>query len=495
MPRAGRSRPIEAQQPAVSTPPFESRTPQAVEVERYLLGPALYGRGQWRRLYDAGLRPNDLWNHDHRVILRAAYTALLDEGLDLDAGAIRARVNGELDDPRVVFSLTEGSVTNQTDDILAAHVAQVREIATARKLMALMQREHSRLADDPALLQAGWARLFVDELHDQVARLPGRRFVRAETVADVLAAVESHERQAVLGDWLARGEITLLHGQPRDGKSWVALDFAVALTTGTTALGYFECHQQLPVLVVGNEDSPAVVATRIRRLAEGRGLTTLPDELFLFIHKGATLDHPEGQQTLLTEIQATGAGLVILDPLRSLTDNADKGPGDLRPVAEFLRRLVTETNVALLVVHHDTKPRSGEPDTRRKAQRASGGGLFSISDNPVSAERINATRTLLTPDGFKHIPDPTALIITRTVETPSIRLTAEASAASSGEDLVLQSKILDYLQQTGGGSGRAIQKVVGGRYEDLARQLDLLEAAGKVTWAEGKRRAKLWCLT
>ena len=64
----------------------------------------------------------------------------------------------------------------------------------------------------------------------------------------------------------------------------------------------------------------------------------------------------------------------------------------------------------VVLVHHDTKPpRDGKADDRPRAQRASGGGLLSISDAPMHFERISADTTLLVPNLWKFSEDPPAM--------------------------------------------------------------------------------------
>jgi RecA-family ATPase len=76
------------------------------------------------------------------------------------------------------------------------------------------------------------------------------------------------------------------------------------------------------------------------------------------------LADPAWQSHVIAEAQRLDAGLVILEPLRSLTTNVDQGRRELQPFARFARRLVAEVHCCLLFVHHDTKPQAGVTDTR-----------------------------------------------------------------------------------------------------------------------------------
>jgi RecA-family ATPase len=300
----------------------------------------------------------------------------------------------------------------------------------------------------------------------------------------------------LVDELLAPGEVGMLHGQPRDGKTWAALDLAIAVATAGTAYGLdrLRAPRARPVLIVGNEDSRAAYAERFRLLLAGRGLATPPDTLRLLVGRGASLDEADWRERLLDEVRRDGVGLVIIVPLRSVTGAADQGPAELRPVSAFLRRMVGETGCAVLVVHHDVKPRPDAADARRRAQRASGGGLFSTVDAPVHVERLDQTRSLLTPDGTKHRPDPAPLVVERQSGDGWVRLIAETTSAGTADDLALDHAIVDHLRQSGGGSQRAIVRAVGKHHQLVKLALDRLLATGVVDTAEGPRRAQLWFL-
>ena len=58
---------------------------------------------------------------------------------------------------------------------------------------------------------------------------------------------------------------TLFAGRPKIGKSWLALDFALAVTCGSTCLGGIQCERG-DVLFLALEDNEQRAADRIRKL-------------------------------------------------------------------------------------------------------------------------------------------------------------------------------------------------------------------------------------
>jgi RecA-family ATPase len=143
--------------------------------------------------------------------------------------------------------------------------------------------------------------------------------------------------------------ITLLHGQPRDRKSLAMQEVVLAIVTGTPAFGLerLTTPQPLPVLYINEEDPERRVLERFKGLTAARRITKLPDNLFLSVRRGVDLDDFNWQDRLITNARRFGIKFVVLDPLRALTARSDQGPSDLKPFADFARKLVREIPCAI----------------------------------------------------------------------------------------------------------------------------------------------------
>lgn len=293
--------------------------------------------------------------------------------------------------------------------------------------------------------------------------------------------------------------IALLHGQPRDGKSLVAVELLLALALGDAPFGLerLRPREAMPAGYFGEEDAERRVYQRIRGLLAGRELSDPPWLLHLSIRRGVELDSPEWREAITEAVQREGLRLVVLDPLRSFTGGADQGPRELRPAALFLRRLMTEAGCALLLVHHDTKPRGdGKPDDRKRPQKASGGGVFSISDAPIHVERLDPERTLLAPTGYKFGADPQPLVYRFCAGAgDSIRLEGEDVTVGSADALALTERVESYLAEHPKSSGSAVARGLGKGKDDVLAALRALHKAGRVDCLEkGRGRATEWSL-
>ena len=277
-------------------------------------------------------------------------------------------------------------------------------------------------------------------------------------------------------------------GQPRDGKSWIAQGIALAATQGVDFCGRFKTTP-CPALVCGNEDTEAITASRLKMLLAGQ---EAPDSLRLFIGRGLWLDDADWQQKLLHEVDQLDIGLVILDPLRSLTAAVDQGPAQLQPLALFLRKLMRKTGCGILCVHHDTKPSTmPAPDDRRHAQRVSGGGLFSIIDSPIHVQHVDDEKSLCVPDGFKHTETPAPFLIERSIAGNHAVLLVADAPTRDGNDLAVREEIKVFLKDNSNSSGSAVARGINRQKDVVLKALKGLEKAQEVR-SQQKGKSTIW---
>ncbi|MFC5791916.1 hypothetical protein EDM22_13800 [Agromyces tardus] len=147
--------------------------------------------------------------------------------------------------------------------------------------------------------------------------------------------------------------MTLLVAAPKTGKSWLVLDLAVAVSSGSSILETIHTGPARPVLYLALEDGPRRLQDRLRVL----GVTHAPHRLFF----GTSV--PQGD--VLSTIQAwvddfPGENpVVILDTLGKVMPSAQAGESDYQRdyrVGGALKGIVDgNPGAALIVVHHTRK--------------------------------------------------------------------------------------------------------------------------------------------
>ncbi len=156
--------------------------------------------------------------------------------------------------------------------------------------------------------------------------------------------------------------LTLLAGKPKTGKSWLALDIAYAVATGTTSLTSTPARPG-EALYLALEDNERRLQSRLNTLRLDRLDTSSPKRLFL------ETNCPRLDQGAVEHIRKwlhahNDAKLVIVDTLAKLRaqrgSNSDMYGGDYA-ASSALKALADEFGISVLVVAHNRKAESDDP--------------------------------------------------------------------------------------------------------------------------------------
>lgn len=174
------------------------------------------------------------------------------------------------------------------------------------------------------------------------------------------------EPLAVARQWLVEGlwldqAVGILGGAPKCCKTWLAAELAVAVASGTSALGRFAVPEPGPALLFCAEDSPAALRRRIESLAarRERRLDDLP--LFLIDVNALRLDRDSDIERLAATITHTRPRLLVLDPFVRLARIDENSAAEVSAVLGALRELQRQHALAVLVVHHARKSPAAHP--------------------------------------------------------------------------------------------------------------------------------------
>ena len=164
--------------------------------------------------------------------------------------------------------------------------------------------------------------------------------------------------------WLVEGlwpdpAVTIVGGQPKSWKSWLGLDVAVSVASGTPCLGRFPVHRRGPAVVYLAEDALPDVRARIECLCCSRGLALEDQELHVVTEPVLHLDADEDRRRLRAAVERLGARLLVLDPLVRLHRGDENSSQEISALLGFLRELQRAHDVSVLLVHHTSKRTHG----------------------------------------------------------------------------------------------------------------------------------------
>jgi len=178
--------------------------------------------------------------------------------------------------------------------------------------------------------------------------------VLATCRASELAESPPERRWLVEGLWGANA-CGIVGGEPKCGKSFLALDLAVAVAAGVPALGRFPVVQPGPVLVYPAEDAPAAVRRRLEGIARIAGVRFATLDVHVITEPTVRLDLARDRERLARTVEAIRPRLVVLDPLVRLHRVDENTAGEIAPVLAGLRELERGYATAVMLVHHARK--------------------------------------------------------------------------------------------------------------------------------------------
>ena len=198
--------------------------------------------------------------------------------------------------------------------------------------------------------------------------------------------------------WLVEGlwsdqAVGILGGEPKCYKSFLALDVAVSVASGTACLRQFPVRRTGKVLLFPAEDSLAIVRQRLEGIATMAQVDfpSLPVEVITA--PSLRLDTPTDRQRLADTIQKLQPILLVLDPLIRLHRIDENDATQVAALLSYLRELQRRFHLAILLVHHARKDSNGS----RPGQALRGSSeLHGWGDSNLYMRRKGAQLTLST---------------------------------------------------------------------------------------------------
>jgi hypothetical protein len=235
---------------------------------------------------------------------------------------------------------------------------------------ALAYAEAVKIISLPGLAEKGDVSDFLkdhtaEELMKAVGEAPRYRSVevKSDEAPFFVAASRILPKDAPAVDWLMPGAIHrgakgLIVAAPKAGKSMIALDLAVSLSSGLSWMG-IEPQAKVKTGVVSREDGPGMTMHRLEQFARGRGLDfhQLPG-LFVntFQQRASFSIEDDGNvDDLCKWIKHEGIELCIFDVLNKLHAADENDNTKMTQVMARFDLIRMETGCDVAVIHHDAK--------------------------------------------------------------------------------------------------------------------------------------------
>lgn len=169
-----------------------------------------------------------------------------------------------------------------------------------------------------------------------------------------LAEVAPEQRWLIDGLWSEQA-VGIIGGEPKCGKSFLALDLAVAVAAGVPCLRCFATPNEGPVLLFAAEDAAHIVRQRLFGIAQAANVDFDRLDIEVIDVPTLRLDQISDQHRLRATVARTKPRLLVLDPLVRLHRIDENAAAEVAPMLAFLRSLQRQFATAVVLVHHARK--------------------------------------------------------------------------------------------------------------------------------------------
>jgi hypothetical protein len=299
--------------------------------------------------------------------------------------------------------------------------------------------------------------------------------------------------------WLIEGFwgdecVGFISAHPKSNKSWLSLDMAVSVASGTPCLGRFAVGRPGPVLVYAAEDHLDTVRTRVAGLCASRGLAWDDLAVYVITEPVVRLDRIEDQERLRRTLDQVRPRALFLDPLVRVYGVVDENSAqEVSRFLSYLRALQREYRMAVVLVHHARKAQAGAHQAGQSLRGS--GDLYAWVDELISLRRTPECLMMSIEHRAAASPEPLSIrLVHQGPEPPHLVILDGAERAGKA---TWRERLLLFLTRAPGPCVTAqIRAELGLRKETIVDLLRTLEASGEIRrvgrgWARSEEGSRV----
>jgi hypothetical protein len=292
---------------------------------------------------------------------------------------------------------------------------------------------------------------------------------------DQIAREENAQRWLVESLW-GEFSVGVIGGAPKCAKTWLGLDLALSVATGTACLGRYVVPRPGPVLIYLAEDALTVVRERVEGMARHRGLELADVDIHVITAASLRLDRPLHRQQLLETVRRLRPRLLLLDPLVRLHGIDENNATEVAGLLAYFRELQRQLNLSVILVHHTRKNAAGGVAAGQGLRGS--GDLHAFGDSNLYLRRVKERLVLLS----EHRAAPAAPSVSlQLIATDAATTHLEVVTEPSGERREnLQEQVLTCLAPGQAWTRARLRDMLSVQNQRLGEVLEALERAGKI---------------
>jgi len=268
----------------------------------------------------------------------------------------------------------------------------------------------------------------------------------------------------------------VIGGAPKCSKTWLGLDLALSVATGTACLGRYAVPRPGAVLIYLAEDALAVVRERVEGMARHRGLELNGVAIHVITAPSLRLDRPPHRNRLLETARQLRPRLLLLDPLVRLHAVDENDAGQVAELLAYFRLLQRQLDLSVILVHHTRKNAPGGVAAGQGLRGSS--DLHAFGDSNLYLRRVQQRLVLLSEHrAAPASPAVTLELVATDAATTHLEVVAEPPGDRPGN---LREQVLACLVPGEAVTRARLRDLLSVQNQRLGEALETLERAGQI---------------
>lgn len=297
---------------------------------------------------------------------------------------------------------------------------------------------------------------------------------------DQIPQEENPQRWLVEQLW-GDSSVGVIGGAPKCSKTWLGLDLALSVATGTACLGRYPVPRPGPVLVYLAEDALPVVRERVEGMARHRGLELIGVQIHVITAPSLRLDRQTHRNRLLETAKRLRPRLLLLDPLVRLHAVDENDAQQMAELLAYFRLLQRRLEMSVILVHHTRK---NAPAGVAAGQGLRGSSdLHAFGDSNLYLRRVREWLVLQSEHrAAAASPAVTLQLATTDVAAPHLEVVDESASDRQGN---LREQVLACLVPGQALTRARLRDLLSVQNQRLGEALETLERAGEIRRSPG----------
>lgn len=286
-----------------------------------------------------------------------------------------------------------------------------------------------------------------------------------------------HNAQRWLVEQLwGESSVGVIGGAPKCSKTWLGLDLALSVATGTACVGKYPVPQPGPVLVYLAEDALPLVRQRVEGMARHRGLDVAAVQIHVITAATLRLDRGPHRERLFQTAKRIRPRLLLLDPLVRLHRIDENHATEVAGLLAYFRWLQRGLDLSVMLVHHTRKNAAGGLAAGQGLRGSS--DLHAFGDSNLYLRRTRERLVLSSEHRAAPAPPPVYLELVATdAHTTHLEVIAQLDNEKRPS---LHEQLLAVLAKGAVQTRVKLRDVLSVKNERLGEALASLEQAGRI---------------